>query len=194
MTKVNELPSMTIVSIDRDTAGIVISGRFDRLDGVRKSGWFWPGPGQYLFAELTHLDSATRAVVFTLNDQAEAERLSVGDRLPWFDGLWQVPVVQAIIDESHVWRPVTFQAPDAVHFRLGDGTGWQPMGGTLPKGAVVTGVESGGWDHEHCSICDGYIDLDRPKAYTTADGHWWLCSDCYERYGKTHDVSFQLGA
>ena len=192
--RVDELPSMTILSINREGPSITIRGRFDRLDGLRESGWFWPGPGRYLFADLEGLDRNTGELTVTVVEPSEAEGLSTGDRLPWFDAYWQVPVVDAIIDESHAWQPVTFEPSTAVHFSLGNSAGWQPLGQDLPDGAVISHEEEAGWDHEHCSICTKQINSESPQAYLTADGTWWLCESCYQRYGKTHDVSFQLGA
>ena len=192
--KVTELPSMTVLRIERIESGVCIRGHFDRLDGVGESGWFWPGPGRYVFAELEDIDTATGNVSSTAMEESEIDGIAEGDRLPWFDSYWQVPLVQAIIDEDHTWRAVTFQASPAVHFRLGKSKGWQPVGQELPEGAVVTHEQLGGWDHEHCSICQDHINGDKPSAYVSADGIWWLCPSCYERHGKNNDVSFQLGA
>ena len=47
---------------------------------------------------------------------------------------------------------------------------------------------AGGWDHEHCSLCNvhintgdfGYCD---PKKR-------WMCEKCYERYVMRRDLAF----
>ena len=117
----------------------------------------------------------------------------VGKRYTWFHDYWQTPFVEAIADPATKWQRFTFQATDAQYFRMGNTIGWQQVGGKLPDGAAPLEVKSGGWDHEHCDLCSDHIDANNPIGYTDPDGHF-LCSECYDKYGATHDVSFQLGA
>ncbi len=182
--KVWELPSMLVLKMENDADGLIVHGRFDRLNGVGASGWFWPGPDRYVFGELTQVDRSTCVVVFrpandrfASDNESEARGLSVGDRLPWFDDRFQVPIVQAIIDESHVWRRVNYEARDATYFRLRNAVGWQETGGKLPDGAVETGVTPEGWDHEHCTFCRESIHAGGPPGYADSE-ELWLCSAC----------------
>jgi hypothetical protein len=191
--KLEDLPSMTIESIERNADGAVVRGHFDRIDGVGGSGWFRVSSQHFFVASLEQIDPSSGGVAVSLTRE-EDDGLSIGQRLPWFDGRWPAPVVQAIVDESYGWKPVVFKASTAVHFQLGNKRGWGKKGTPLINGEVVVRHEPGGWDHEHCSVCDDRIDTEKPQAYTTADGRWWLCAECYDRYARTQDVSFQLGA
>ena len=55
------------------------------------------------------------------------------------------------------WQEQVFTAADAMHFDLGGLRGWNRADHEIPEGAVETGVEPGGWDHEHCEICRAVI-------------------------------------
>lgn len=184
---------MLVERIERPADGLRIYGRFDRLDGVRGFGYFRFARRDYAWAELKILDRSTCEVLVTDSRDPEVGRLRTGERYIWLDDYWQAPLVEAIADETHMWRRFTFVPADARQFKQGDAIGWQPLGQALPKGAIDLGIKPKGWDHEHCGLCDGRIDPDAPIGYTDNEGHF-LCPPCYKKYGAPHDVSFQVGA
>jgi hypothetical protein len=49
-------------------------------------------------------------------------------------------------------------------------------------------VIPGGWDHEHCQLCRGHIDHG-DFGYRDQD-ELWMCESCYNKYVKSHDLSF----
>jgi hypothetical protein len=184
---------MLVETIEREPEGLRVSGRFDRLEGVRESGCFRLSRGEYAWAHLKFVDRAACTVLLTdERDQAVAQ-LRVGERYTWLDDYWQVPLVEAIADDTHEWRQFTFAASAATQFKKGNAIGWQPVGKALPNGATDLGIKPGGWDHEHCGVCNRHIDPDDPIGYTDDDGYF-LCSPCYTKYGAHHDLSFQVGA
>jgi hypothetical protein len=191
--KLSELPSMHVEAIRQEGDVLRITGRFDRLDGVREGGCFRLGRGQYAWANLTIADRSACIVTVTNERDPEVARLRVGQRYPWLHDYWQPPLVEAIADEAHVWRKFTFEPSDARYFKQGEAVGWQQLGRRLPSGATDLGVRPGGWDHEHCGLCDRHIDPDEPIGYTDDDGQF-LCFACYMKYGAHHDVSFEVGA
>ncbi len=191
--KLSELPTMLVEKIEPEGEILRVFGRFDRLEGVRNGGCFRVNRGDYIWANLVVLDRSACSVLATNERDRDLVRLGVGQRYVWFDDYWQAPFVEAIADEAVVWRKFVFEPSDGRYFRQGEVIGWQEIGGPLPEGAIDLGVKSGAWDHEHCDLCQGHIDLDHPVAYTN-DAGYFLCSPCYEKYGKHHDVSFQLGA
>ncbi len=191
--KLAELPTMLVESVEIGPAGVQVHGRFDRLDGVCESGKFRLCRGQYAWADLVIEDRSTGTVVVTNARDPDVSKLRVGERYVWFHDYWQAPFVEAIADETTEWRQFKFKATDAQYFRLGNSTGWQEVGELLPEGAVLLEIKPGGWDHEHCDLCDIHIDADNPLGYVDPDGHF-LCSPCYQKYGTSHDVSFQVGA
>jgi hypothetical protein len=191
--KLTELPSMLVERVERDEERTTVHGRFDRLDGVRESGGFRLRRGEYAWASLVIVDRASYSVLVAGSADDELARLEVGERYIWLATYWDMPFVEAVADESTVWRRFELQPTDAQYFRQGDVVGWREVGSELPEGAASIGVKPGGWDHEHCDLCDAHIDARNPIGYTNDDGYF-LCSRCYERYGTTHDVSFQVGA
>lgn len=191
--KLSDLPSMTVERIERGSDGLAVEGRFDRLDGVREGGCFRLSRGVYVWANLVVSDRASGLVVVTDARDRQLAQLRVGERYTWLDDYWQMPLVEAIADEALEWQQFNFAASDAACFKQGTVIGWQQVGRDLPAGVVDLGVKSGGWDHEHCGLCDARIDESAPVGYTDNNGQF-LCSECYARYGATHDVSFQVGA
>ena len=119
--------------------------------------------------------------------------MRVGERYNWLDRYWELPFVEAIADDTNEWQRFSFQATDAEYYKQGGVVGWREVGGGLPDGAESLGVKAGAWDHEHCDLCGTQINLQKPIGYRDGHGHF-LCLPCFEKYGATHDVSFQLGA
>jgi hypothetical protein len=190
--KLSELPAMLVERVERTTEALRLFGRFDRLDGVRMAGCFRLARGKYAWANLQLIDSASGQVVVSDARDPDVALLCAGERYTWFDDYWPAPLVEAIADETTNWRRFTFHASDAEYFRQGSAVVWQQLGGAAPEGAVQLGVRPNGWDHEHCDLCGDHIDAESSVAYTNDDGHF-LCVPCYQRYGATHDVAFQLG-
>jgi hypothetical protein len=60
-------------------------------------------------------------------------------------------------------------------------------------------IRTGGWDHEHCLICESAIGQDVPRGYRESSFAGgpnsigvWLCEACFERYAGPGDFSFLL--
>src|SRR6266446_6613934 len=187
-----ELPSMLVETIAQQPDGLQISGRFDRLEGVREGGVFRLSRGEYAWANLKIVDRSACTVLVTDERDRSVAQLRVGERYIWLHDYWQAPLVEAIADETHEWRQFTFQPSDATQFKKGDGIGWQPVGQTRPNGVTDIRLMPGGWDHEHCGLCGRRIDPDDPIGYTDNDDHF-LCAPCYTQYGAHHAVSFEVG-
>jgi len=63
-----------------------------------------------------------------------------------------------------------------------------PEGRTILPYAGPDGIIKGGWDHEHCELCNAHIEAD---TYGYLDlGEHWVCVGCYERFVMNHDLSF----
>jgi hypothetical protein len=191
--KLSELPAMLVERIEQTANGIRIHGRFDRLDGVRNSGYLRLNRGEYAWAVVEVVDRSKGTVFITDARDPEVRRLRVGERYPWFDDYWRAPLVEAIADEAHIWRQFTFEPSDATQFRQGGVMGWQKVAQALPNGAIDLGIKQAGWNHEHCGLCGDRIDREHPVGYVDEDEQF-LCSTCYQKYGATHDLSFQVGA
>ena len=53
---------------------------------------------------------------------------------------------------------------------------WPHAGGPVPEGCTV---EPGGWDHEHCDVCNRHINAGRTFWQTARGSCFWLCPYCY---------------
>jgi hypothetical protein len=129
-------------------------------------------------------------VRFTSPDPEFVAALRAGESYPWVDIYWQAYHVSMIL-AGH-WEPRTFIATPAHYFRLGGVVGWQQDGSPLPDGAEDLGVREGGWDHEHCELCNAHIGASGDPHGFISPEERWLCRSCYEEYGATRDLHFLL--
>ena len=67
----------------------------------------------------------------------------------------------------------------------------------LDAGKRFVHIRAGGWDHDHCMICDLAIGRDAPRGYresSYAEGPnsvgLWFCEKCFTRYLGRRDFSF----
>jgi hypothetical protein len=186
---VSDLPQFTVRWYDEEYNEL--HGVFDTLDHVQE-GWGclfqWTLPLQ---GDLKHLDPDRRTGVFEVFAD-EPDTLTVGMVFPWIPQYYHSSIAWAVADPDHAWEERIFKATDTDAFRQGKSYGWQQVGGTLPEGATPAGTIPGGWDHEHCVICEEQINAERPVCYVDADD-LWLCPDCYRHYAAPHNIGFVVG-
>ena len=188
------LPQFTIDAVRQDEDGVLLTGHFSRLRGVRNGGgWLYRTDAPAIIGGLSHVPTAPgEPVEFRSPDDDMAAELAPGESYPWIDEYWQAYHVTMIL--AGRWEPRRFVAEAARYFRQDGVVGWQPLGGTLPEGAKDLGVREGAWDHEHCELCNAHIGgPGNPDGYVDPDDHW-LCQACYERYAVSRDLSFAAEA
>ncbi len=186
------LPQSTLAGVRHEpsTGEAFITGRFSHLHGVRNDGgYLYRRPGPSIVGRLVRVPTEdSETAEFRTPDLEFAPELQPGLVYPWIDHYWQPYHIDMIL--AGQWEPRTFVSTPAHCFRLGDVTGWQPVGGPLPEGAKDLGVREGGWDHEHCELCQASIrPTGEPTAFADPEDRW-LCTACYERYAVPRDVSF----
>jgi hypothetical protein len=56
-------------------------------------------------------------------------------------------------------------------------------------------IVEGGWNHEHCFICETHIDERQPQCFrSVSEGRdWWACPKCHEKWIVKHDARFVFG-
>jgi hypothetical protein len=82
------------------------------------------------------------------------------------------PHVQEILDKAGPQRWYPMAGGSQVRIPWHFAKGCESLFERLPKG----------WDHEHCSFCDGHIDIGKLCWCTDADGGIWVfCKSCYEK-------------
>jgi hypothetical protein len=186
----HDLPLFTIERILNQATAPHLAGAFSHVSGVREGRSWLYHPTHALIGDLEQLSLSTREAVFAAPFWTPDGPAQVGEALPWVDGYWQANDLTMILDPTIVWKRTTFAPVDAQYFDLGGVRGWQEVGKPLPEGATPLYVAPGGWDHEHCNICDAKIGESwAPIGYVTSTAYW-LCEPCYARYAVPHDVSF----
>jgi hypothetical protein len=180
------------------------------------SDWFWLlfGRRGFLRPMVKSFDKETgTAILDCLEDE---EPNGVGRELAYLSPRWQAFHVWMVFDPAWRWERKQFQGIDAVaedyeakDASIIDGREVRVWTRMEPTGAgrgqsrhypaadqalpVRTGTRliSGGWDHEHCELCNEHIDA-AMFGYCDLSGHW-MCEKCYERYVVPHDLAFVDG-
>lgn len=184
------LPQFAIDARRQDEHGVVLTGHFSHLRGVRNDGgWLYRADAPAVVGTLSCVPAAPgEPVEFRSPDDDMAVALRPGELYPWIDIYWQAYHVTMIL--AGRWEARRFVAEAARYFRQGGVIGWQPVGGPVPHGAEDLGMREGAWDHEHCELCNTHIGgPGDPDGYVDPDGRW-LCRACYDRYAVPKDVSF----
>jgi hypothetical protein len=171
-----DLPAFRVASIDDVSPDPLLIGEFTHLTSVREGrSWLYAGNEFSLIGDVVELNPQTRHATFVAPFWSRGSPIQVGSLVPWVGGYWQAYHVTMIIDPSAAWRRVEFAASAAQHFFLGDAHGWGKVGVDLPEGARATHIEPGGWDHEHCELCDKHIGKNGESlGYVDMEEHW-LC-------------------
>ncbi len=190
------LPQCTVVEIQTmlDSMDTRILGQLSHTAGVRNErGFLYRAAGPSIVGDLEAVPTAaSKAVVFMTPDAAFAPELRVGATYPWLDGYWQPRHLTMVLAPANSWRRTTFVPTPARYFRDKGVTGWQKADAPLPAGVEDLGLRSGGWNHEHCELCNVQIGTSGlSDAYMNSDD-LWLCIGCYDRYASNNDVSFAV--
>jgi hypothetical protein len=172
----------------------IVIGRLSHLRGVRNMrGFLYRSSGPSVVGDLAGIPVSTEErvelSVFT-SDLALVPDFRIDAVYPWLDGYWQPRHLSMILAPMDRWARRYFVATPARYFRVHDVRGWQQDDKPLPDGATDLGVRAGGWDHEHCELCQARISADEnPEGYVDPD-NYWLCLQCFEKYARINDISF----
>jgi len=197
----SDLPQFFVDSIERgdqDDNGYIawtLRGKLNRTLGIPVDAWcFLLLPGQESLTGTFTLSGEPDSDASFATDAKEKPDV-IGATLAELSSYWRPQHIWMIEDGSESWAEQVFSASDAVedHFVAQDGQGWRRLSkaASVPSADSSSRIVSGGWDHEHCSLCNTHIDPgDRffysPKHYE------YLCVSCYEKYVPEHDISFAL--
>jgi hypothetical protein len=213
----NEFPQFVVAAVRRGGTGssgytrFELVGRFDRLIEENEGNWFFLlFGGESICATLKSLDRETKAATLTCDEKDEPK--VVGQTLAYLDTYWRPHHVWMILDRSWGWEKKQFHGADAVaeifesnDVSIVDGREvkvWTKLTPVKPGDPVrlypepdrssESGSEPrlvpGGWDHEHCTLCNVHIDV-AGFGYCDPDGTW-MCEKCYERYVMQRDLAF----
>jgi hypothetical protein len=190
----SDLPQFTVTAVQPQTpdGNTRVVGQLSHLRGVHNDGgYLYRSIGPSIVGGFDAVPrQANMPLVFITPDAHLAPELAPGTIYPWLDMYWQPYHLEMILAGPQHWQRRTFTAAPAHFFRQAGVTGWQPVGGPLPEGAVDLGVRERAWDHEHCELCRATVGANGvPEGYVNAQDHW-LCQSCFERYAARRDVSF----
>jgi hypothetical protein len=219
MKRVEDLPHFLVTGIkkgkshDTGQADFELSGVFDKVDGVSEGrAWLLLPERDCLIGDLESLDLVAKTAVY--RTALDTEPHVIGSKLPYLDGYWQAYHVWMVLEPRWTWKPVLFQARDAIGRKFQEqvqmidgpeskewieikelaGQGgkrrYYPVGPERPTAFSINadGIVASGWDHEHCELCNTHIEPG-VQAYVDPSEHW-VCKGCYTKYVLPHDLSF----
>lgn len=186
--QLSDLPQFTILEVAQPEGSWVLAGSFNHLTMVDEGrSWLYVSLYGSLIGDLIDLDRETQLARFDTFERARPAVAEVGRVLPWFDATWHDAAhIAVVLDSSHAWREIRFQASDAL---ARSEAGWKELrparDGQPQLGEVIV---PGGWDHEHCWFCNQHI---KPGdvAYTDVEDQW-SCLSCYNNYVSKQDLGF----
>jgi hypothetical protein len=164
----DDLPQFAIKSVERseqDDNGYiawVLRGILNRTLGIPVDRWcFLLLPGQTCLTGTFTLSDEPDDVASFATDAKEKPEV-IGIALAQLSSYWQPQHIWMIEDGPESWTEQVFSASDAVEdsFVEPNGQSW----GRLSEASSAPSLDSssrvvpGGWDHEHCSLCNTHID------------------------------------
>jgi hypothetical protein len=187
-----DLPQFTIVETALTQGSWVLTGHFNHLTGVEEGrSWLYVSRADSLIGELFNLERESRTARFDTYDHTRPAAAVEGHTLPWFEGTWHDAAhVAVVLDRTHLWQSVRFEATDALARRDGEWRRLRSAAGAQPEADEV--LVPGGWDHEQCWFCTRDIRPGR-MAVTDAEGHW-ACAPCHASYVQKQDLGFLYAA
>jgi hypothetical protein len=121
------LAQFTIDACRRTEEGVVLTGHFSHLRGVRNDGgWLYRTDAPAIVGTLSRVPAAPgEPVEFRSPDDEMAAGLAPGQTYPWIDIYWQAYHVGMILAGRS--EPRRFVAEAAHYFRQRGVVGWQPV-------------------------------------------------------------------
>jgi hypothetical protein len=187
-------------------------GKFDRSIPETASNWFYLlfGEREAVCVILQSLDDKLSAIL-TCDEKDQPDW--VGKPAAYSSTRWSPYKVWMVAAPRWKWERKTFEALDAVaegfeskDISIVDGRevkSWTklqpvrrddglshcyPTSDQAGPPNATTRIVPGGWDHEHCELCNAHIDAGN-VGYCDSSEHW-VCEACYARYVVPHDLAF----
>ena len=178
----------------------VTIGNFVELAGEQLSstppgfmGWFLyvPSEGFFRTALLFNESYDSRETVFKILKMDDAADIVVGQR--YFFGRWQHGALQLILDRDLRFKKKYFKAVDAWSYAGDGGRVILPPEKLPPSDAKEAHLIPGGWDHEHCVLCNShisqhYVPFGFVEKKSKHGEEQWVCFECYEKNIVPHSL------
>jgi len=187
-------------------------GKFDRSIPETASSWFYLlfGEREAVCVTLQLLDDNLLAIL-TCDEKDQPDL--VGRHAAYFPSRWSPYQVWMVAEPLWKWERKIFEGLDAIAedfeskdisivdgrevrswtklqpVRRDDGLSrYYPTSDQAAPPNATTRIIPGGWDHEHCELCNSNIDAGN-VGYCDPSGHG-VCEACYARYVVPHDLAF----
>ncbi len=201
------LPRFTISKVLRlrpDQDGYVdfeVSGTVSDVRALEVGSryWLYVSGGDYSpIVDVLSLDQKESTATLDGLAFPGSPKILIGDSYPIITAYWNANIYAAILDDRRIWTktPVTptgsfeTMVPGYVARSTPSRPGLTRYYPTAEAPVDKTArVVDGGWDHEHCGICNEHIGADDPAGFVDPDG-LWLCDKCFGAFAEPHDLRF----
>ena len=148
------------------------------------------GAGRFLWCEVGDVDSEARTCSLAPDEWSESFEPNVDESYPYMEWYWGSRA-EIVLDEERTWNRATFEARAMVLYPAeGGGRMGTPLAEVEQAGAEGGGVVPGGWDHEHCEICNQTIGNGGDPDGYVSDSTCWICVECYRDYVVPRSLGF----
>lgn len=201
----SDVPTITVShirSLDPSNAfDCEVSGNVSRVHqlDVGCGYWLYLAGGDYSpLARVVSLDQKASTALLNCTIFATSHSIIVGETYPLITEYWNTYVYAAILDSNRVWTQTEFKPSGSFASTIpGYTVSTNPARPGLSRQYPSSDeslddsirIVDGGWDHEHCEICNGHIDADDRIGFVDARG-LWLCAKCHEAFAVPHDLQF----
>jgi len=178
-----------------------IFGTVSDIDQIENGSRYWlyiDGELCSVIVDITRIDQRLSTALLEGHTSDVDRALRVGESYPIITDFWNPYVYAAVLDENRVWTKTSFKAigsfESAMHgYSVRSSPARPGLTRIYPSAAAGSDdsvrIVDGGWDHEHCTICNRHIDTDNPIGYVDNDSSW-LCVKCHETFAVYHDLKF----
>jgi hypothetical protein len=189
--ELQRVPQFSIIQVEGGDPGRC-TGLFDSVLKLEDStGGFLVSQEKFCIeGRFSAFDAQTRQAAFVPIDVTQMGMIVVGQKYAYLDSYWG-DIVALVLDTTKEWRQVLFQPQDANEHST-EGTIILGKSGQLPSFKVdgEPRLVTGGWDHEHCSICWEEISPEAQACGYMSKNADWVCVKCYTNFVQPKEVGF----
>jgi hypothetical protein len=135
-------------------------------------------------------EDGTKKAIFRPTNERPINNIIIGNIYYFLDGYWGEKV-ELVLSKKKEWSRQEFIKKDGYEFEF---KGMKMISKDREKPEIATGgegkVRKGGWNHEHCEICEATIsEKIKIFGYMSNDGKW-VCEKCYQIYVNPRKLGF----
>jgi hypothetical protein len=181
----SDLPHLTIEAVGPHC----LTGRYQPSEWVG-DGWIGAihfGGSRFIWGRFRSVDPIAYTCSFCPDRASELSELRPGTRYPFIDGYWGERA-ELVLDRGRQWQRNHFEPSDMVRFPAG-GCSWMAtrLSAEAPRGGVLV---PGGWDHEHCDVCQKTIGCGGEPFGYSSPPNAWVCEKCYASFVVPRSLAF----